>query len=198
MLEFLYKVDDTIESWIGIEDHLPRRQEISQRESARWGRRVVVFDQAKGVAKFFSKATKRDGTTEEFRRDDGMTRYAQDVFGALYFYRFVDHLDTLTFPIHDRWKNWNNQLTYIGKEKIRVPAGEFETLHFKMLPRVTGQLEPKGDVEIWVTNDSRRVLTQFRAKIKVGSITGELKEYKEGRPISLTPPVMKTPTHTKP
>jgi hypothetical protein len=194
MLEFFYKVDDEIQTWVGLHDFLPRRQEIRQNESSRAGRRVVVFDHKAGVAKFFARTEFPDGRLEEHRRDDAVPHFAQDIFGALYFYRFIDRADAINFPIHDRWKNWNNELVFQGREEITVPAGKFRTLRYKMLPRVSGYLEPKGDVEIWFKDDPSRVIVQFKAKIKVGSITGELKEYVPGQRWDLPLPELRTPT----
>jgi len=194
VLELFYKVDDKMDSWVGLKDHLPRRQEIKQLESARWGRRAVVFDQPRHAVRFYAHTTFKEGKVEEIKREDPMTPFAQDVFGALYYYRFLslgEH--RVNFPIHDRFRNWSNELTFIAKEKIIVPAGEFEALRYKMFPRVSGDLAPKGDVEIWVSNDSRRVLLQFKAKIKVGSLTGELKEYEAGKDFQIAPPELKTP-----
>ena len=193
ILELFYKVDDQMQSWVGIRDHLPRRQEIKQIESATWGRRVVLFDQGTGTAKFFSSATKKNGQYAEVKREDPMTPFAQDVFGSLYFYRFIDSLDKVAFPIHDRWQNWRNELTFLGKERVHVPMGDMDTLHFKMRPLVQGNLEPKGDVEMWISDDDRRLIVQFRAAIKVGSITGELKSYEPGRKPAMDPPLMRTP-----
>lgn len=194
VLELFYKVDDDMQSWVGLHDFLPRRQEIHQNESSRSGVRVVVFDSAAHVAKYYAKAQFPDGRVEEIRREDPAPNFAQDIFGALYFYRFVTRDGVINFPIHDRWRNWNNELQFLGFEDIRVPAGEFHTRHYKMLPRVTGYLEPKGDVEIWVRDDPSRVIVQFKAKIKVGSLTGELKEYVPGTGWDLPLPSIRTPT----
>jgi len=194
LLEFVYKIDDEIISWVRLADHLPLRHEIHQNESGRQGKRVVVFDPEGAKAKFFAKARLKDGRVEEHLREDPVTNLAQDIFGAMYFYRFIDRRDGITFPIHDRWRNWANQLTYLGEETIRVPAGEFKTLHYKLLPRVQGFLAPQGDVEVWLRDDPTKVLVRFKAKIKVGSVTGELTDYQPGRPIALPLPRMKTPT----
>lgn len=194
VLELFYKVDDTMDTWVGIGDHLPRRQEIRQLESSRWGQRVVLFKQDRHAVRLYSSTNFPDKRPmEEINREDPMTPFAQDVFGALYFYRFAQTSERINFPIHDRYRNWANELTFLGKERIKVPAGEFDTLHFKMFPRVSGQLAPKGDVEIWVMDDPTRVMVQFKAKIKVGSITGELKEFTPGRTPAVPPPRMKTP-----
>jgi hypothetical protein len=198
MLEFFYKVDDTMESWVTADHHLTRRMEIRQLESNLWGRRIVLWDQAKNIAKYYSTQTNAKNETREIRREDSITPFAQDVFSALYFYRFIQDPRTITFPIHDRWKNWNNELTYMGEETITVPAGTFLTDRFKMLPRVEGQLQPQGDVEIWTMKDQSRVLVQFKAKIRVGAITGELKEYIPGQAPTWPLPRLKTPLSSQP
>jgi hypothetical protein len=193
LMELVYKVNDTMSTWTGLYDHLPRRQEINQNESGRWGKRIVVFDQNNSKAKFFSFTNFPDGRSEEIKREDTITPFAQDVLGALYFVRFINPQEYTNFPIHDRWKNWANELTYLGKESVRVPSGVFETFHYKMFPRVSGQLEPKGDVEIWVWDHPSRLLVQFSAQVKVGSVVGELKDYVPGKAFTIPPPGLKTP-----
>jgi hypothetical protein len=193
LMEYIYKVNDTMHTWTGLYDHLPRRQEINQLESGRWGKRVVVFDTKQNQAKFYSFTNFPDGRSEEVKRVDTISKYAQDVLGALYFVRFLDPLEYTNFPIHDRWKNWANELTYLGEKTIRVPAGTYKTHHYKMLPRVSGQLEPRGDVEIWVWDHPSRLMVQFAANVRVGSVVGELRNYTEGKPFAIPPPAFKTP-----
>lgn len=194
LLEFFYKINNEINTYVRVKDHLPLRQEIQQNESGRWGRRVVIFDQNKNQAKFFQDLTKSDGGKDDALREDPMTPFAQDIFGSIYFFRFLDSTRRVSFPIHDRYRNWANELTYLGDEKIRTPAGEFDTHHFKMFPRVSGSITPKGDVEIWTRKDDSNLILKFTAKIKVGSLTGEVTSIEPGTPLSFPPPELKTPT----
>ncbi len=193
MLELFYKVDNRIDTWISLDRHLPLRQEIEQLESKRWGRRVIVFNQDNLKARFFQDMTKAGGKREITKKVTKMTPAAQDIFGALYFYRFVDPGKNYLFPIHDRYKNWTAALTYLGEETLRVPAGKFETYHYHVLPKLAGGLEPKGEVDVWLSKDDARVIVQFKAKIKLGSVTGELVEYQRGRPSGLKLPDFVTP-----
>ncbi len=194
VLELFYKIDDTIDSWVRFKDHLPVRQEIKQLESPKWGRRVVVFDHNKNHAKYYSNTTFKEGRFEEHRQNVKMLNLPQEVFGAMYFYRFIDNLKGVNFPVYDRFQNWNNELVYMGNEKVTVPAGTFESMKFAMRPRVTGDLEPKGDVILWIKDDPTRILLQFQAKIRIGTLTGELKQFTPGRPIQAPLPRFKTPT----
>lgn len=194
MLNMFYRIDNTIDTWVRLSDLLPLRQEIKQLESSRWGRRVMVFDHDKRKVKLFEHMEFKDKPPKTLRKEDKMSKGAQDLFGAFFFYRWVQDMpEGFRYPIHDKSKNWNAELRYIGKEDMRVPAGVFETRHYKILPKLEGNLKPKGDIDVWVTDDERNMLVQFKAKIKVGSLTGELIEYKEGRPIDLPLPRWATP-----
>lgn len=194
MLNMFYRIDNTIDTWVRMSDLLPLRQEIKQLESSRWGRRVMVFDHDKQKVKLFEHMEFKDKAPKTVRKVDAMSQGAQDLFGAFFFYRWVQDMpEGFRYPIHDKSKNWNAELRYIGKEDMRVPAGVFETRHYKILPKLEGNLEPKGDIDVWVTDDDRNMLVQFKAKIKVGSLTGELIEYKKGRAIDLPLPRWATP-----
>ncbi len=194
VLELIYRVDDEVDSWIRLSDHMPLRQEIRQNESGKWGNRVVVFDNEKHIAKFYSNTYSKNGNHDEIRQDVNLNHWAQDVMGAMYFYRFVDDLKKLNYPIYDRFSNWNNEFNFVGRERIRVPAGEFDALKFKMNPRVDGDLKTRGDVLVWFKDDPSKIMLQFKAKIRIGSVTGELKEYVPGnKAFDLPLPRMKTP-----
>ncbi len=193
VLDLIYKVDDRIQTWTSLDHFLPLRQEIEQNESNVWGRRVVVFDPLTHLVKFYSNVTRKGRKTRETRREDPSTPHSQDIFGAMFFYRFAPDLNKLRFPIHDRWKNWNLETQVIGRESLRTPAGEFETIHLKVFPRVEGQLKPQGDVELWVSDDPQRIMVQFRARIRVGTVRGTLMEHRPGRRMTAPPPRLLTP-----
>jgi hypothetical protein len=194
VLNLFYKIDNSIDTWVSLDSLTPLRQEIKQLESARWGRRVMVIEDDKNKVKFYEHLTRSNGEVRETRREDFMSSGAQDLFGGLYFYRFVQHMsDGFRFPIHDRGKDWLAELRFVGKESLRVPAGTFQTRRYKVAPRLEGHLEPRGDVDVWLSDDERQVIVQFEAKIKVGSVTGELIEYVPGKKMEWPLPIWKTP-----
>jgi hypothetical protein len=101
--------------------------------------------------------------------------------------------DGFRFPIHDRGKDWLADLRFVGKESLRVPAGTFQTRRYKVAPRLEGHLEPRGDIDVWLSDDEHQVIVQFEAKIKVGSVIGELIEYVPGKKMEWPLPIWKTP-----
>jgi len=194
MMNMFYKIDNSIDTWVRLSDLAPIRQEIKQIESARYGRRVMVIDPEKNEVKFYEKLTKTKGGTKEDKRVDSTAIGAQDIFGALYFYRFVQTIEgDYKFPVHDKGKNWFAELKFEDRETVRIPAGVFQARRYKVAPRLEGQLKPKGDVYVWVSDDDRNLLLKFNAKIRIGSITGELVEHTPGQAISMVLPSMLTP-----
>lgn len=196
--DLFYKVEDTLQTWVRLKDHLPLRQEISQNESGEWGRRVVLFDQ-KTKRKHFYSSTTRPGKPMKIV-DEKMSLFhnPQDMFGAYFFGRFVKDPQKITFPVHDRFKHWNNEYVFDGKEEVKTKAGTFMCNRYKVFPRVQGNLEPKGAALVWLTDDERRIMTKFNVKIRIGSITGDLVEYVPGTPWAWPLPEFVTPLNLDP
>jgi hypothetical protein len=195
LLELFYKVDNTIDSWVTIGSHLPVRQEIQQRESEQWGNRVVAFNTKAQTAKFYANTERRKKKRKIERFNSKLDHFAQDIFSAIYFFRFIEPRERVNFSIHDRGKNWNNETVYLGTETLDLPVGRTKARRYKLRPRVSGHLEPKGDVEAWFSDDERRIMVRFRATLKFGSITGDLRSYQAGNRITMSPPLMVTPTN---
>ena len=65
----------------------------------------------------------------------------------------------------------------MGREKVKTPAGEFDTIKVKAYK---GFLMSEGEVNIWLTDDARKIPVLIQSKVKVGSIMFTLKELKTG------------------
>lgn len=193
LLELFYKVDDTIQTWVSMENHLPLRQEIEQRESAQWGTRVVTFDVNAQTAKFYSTTEKKDKKKKIERLDSALELFPQDIFGSLYFFRFVEPRERVNFAIHDKGKGWSNETTYLGTETLNLPVGKIRARRYKLQPRISGNLETKGDVEGWFADDETRIMVRFKAAIKFGTISGDLRKYQPGKRLTVDPPWMRSP-----
>ena len=61
-----------------------------------------------------------------------------------------------------------------GKEKVKVPAGEFETLVVEPVLKDDGLFKAKGKLTIWLTDDEVHMPVKMQSKIPVGSIKAEL------------------------
>jgi len=75
------------------------------------------------------------------------------------------------YRIYSNGKQKNINISLIGKEKIKTPFGEFNTLIFN--PTSTNNkpvLKNSGDMKIWYTDDNKKLPIKIELKIKYGSI----------------------------
>ncbi len=62
----------------------------------------------------------------------------------------------------------------LRKEKVGVPAGEFDTIVVKPLMKSEGIFSRKGEIYIWLTDDERRIPVMLKTKVKIGSVNATL------------------------
>lgn len=76
--------------------------------------------------------------------------------------------------VFDSKKVWDVEVQVLRKERIEVPAGEFQTIVVKPLMKSEGVFYPKGEIVIWLTDDKKRVPVKLKTKVKIGSVTAQL------------------------
>ncbi len=130
----------------------------------------VRFDQVAGKAHY------ADGRT--FDTMPGV----HDVLSAFYFVRTLAlepgrtyHVDT-----HSSRKNYPLEVIVHGRERVKVPAGEFDCLVVEPVILGDGLFQHEGSLTIWLTDDARKMPVLMKTKVKVGSIDASLKEFVTG------------------
>ena len=68
----------------------------------------------------------------------------------------------------------------MGEEIISVNGNDINAHRLKAETHFPGVLQKSGDINFWYSADESKKLVKFQAKIKIGSILGELVEYKPG------------------
>jgi hypothetical protein len=133
----------------------------------------ISFDQAAGKAHY------ADGRT--FDTMPGI----HDVLSAFYYVRTLPlepgrtyHVDT-----HSSRKNYPLEVIVHGRERVKVPAGEFDCLVVEPMIIGDGLFQHEGKLTIWMTDDARRMPVLMKTKVKVGSIDASLKEFSAGTPL---------------
>ena len=61
------------------------------------------------------------------------------------------------------------------KERIKVPAGEFDAIVVKPIIKSKGLFSENGDAEIWFSDDSSRTVLRLKSKLPFGTLYLELK-----------------------
>lgn len=164
-----YQVHDTLESLIDVNGLFTRRYWTKQDEGNRKSERKYEFHQEQNVARHKGK---------EYYIQYGI----QDEVSSILYVRTLDlRVGTPVYvDIFAKKKNWRVKCNVLRIEKIRVPAGEFETILVEPELRFDGVMK-KGKAKIWFTNDQWHIPVQVQSKVKIiGAITMKLKSYRLG------------------
>jgi Protein of unknown function (DUF3108) len=138
----------------------------------------VTFDRAQGVALV------KDERMAEHRFPVGSC--ALDVLSALFVARIrgVPEQGDLALPVFDNGKHYELAVRFLGRETLDLPpplGSRVSTL--KVEPRLlegTGLFVKKGQLQLWLTDDARRLPVRMRSRVPVGSVSADLETYRPG------------------
>ena len=176
---FIYSLNDSVESYVTKDDFLPIKYALVQRETSQNVDDLQLFDQNDLQTYFWYKRIKR-GKLKKDHRIAFIPYYSQDSFSALFFTRGLplEKGRTFEFPIVTRAKIWLLKMTVIGEEKIDVAGKTWDALKVKTETHFPGVLKKRGDIIFWYSADKLRRLLKFKAKVKIGSLHGEMVSYR--------------------
>ncbi|MEW6516987.1 MAG: DUF3108 domain-containing protein [candidate division FCPU426 bacterium] len=166
--EWFFKVRDRIESFFDAAGLFSWRYEKHLREGGYSNDSVLIYDQVQN----------------QVIKDEGRTRVpaaplTQDVLSEFYFYRAVAPPvgQELTIPVvADDGKSYEVIVKSVRREKVRVPAGEFNCIVVQPQMKFEGVFQSKGEINIWLTDDVRRVPVLVKSAIIIGTIDVVLRD----------------------
>lgn len=173
-IDIIYKVRDRIESFVHADNLSSYRYKVHQEEGNFRRDKEIIFDYDKKVAVY----TKDKKTTLH-----EITNFMNDALSSLYYLRTKELIvgKPVIMDVFDDRKLWQLDIQVLEKEKIETPVGVFNTVKIKPILKFDGIFQRKGDVYIWLTDDNRKMPVKMRSKIKIGSISADLVEYKYSR-----------------
>jgi hypothetical protein len=165
----IYSLDDTLESWTGVDDLLSRRFVQRQYEGGKTRFRHYEIFPDSGLYHELSK--NKTGKSSQFPIDDA---------GFLYFVR-VTPLEVGKTYEFDRYfrKELNPVILKVHKrEEMELPDGsKVQCLVVQPIVGEKGSLFGRqSDTRVWLTDDERRIPVQIRIRFPFGTITMRLKE----------------------
>ena len=176
-LKFVYRVDDRFESWIDRESGNSLRFRKDQNE----GHRDV--DQIYNI--FPERAVYVQGS------DSAMASVSNplDDGSFLYFIRTIPLVVGRTYSFDRYFKPDRNPVTIkvVRKERIRVPAGEFNAIVVQPIIKTPGIFSENGHAEVWLSDDKNRIMLQMKSGLSFGSINLYLTSYRPA-PAAATAP----------
>jgi Protein of unknown function (DUF3108) len=107
----------------------------------------------------------------------------QDALSSLFYLRTLKDFtigSNHVIEVHDSGKNWSVEVHTLARKKVKTPAGEFDTIEVKTFPKYEGVFMNKGEIFIWLTDDSRKIPVLMKSTIAIGSIMTTLTDMKLG------------------
>ncbi|MGZ3809104.1 MAG: DUF3108 domain-containing protein, partial [Bacteriovorax sp.] len=178
---YFYWLDDSLESFIDKRSYLPIKYSLIQREKKQNVDDLQLFDFKKMKVSTWYKRVKQ-GSNKDEHLERYIPRYLQDSFSALQLVRGLPlHKgDTYDFPVSTRGETWLLKTEVLGEETITVNDKDVRAFRLKAETHFPGVLQKSGDINFWYAADEGKRLLKFQAKVKIGSINGELVDYKPG------------------
>jgi uncharacterized protein DUF3108 len=165
-----YKVNDRYESWIDTLRLISLRhwQQIDEGSYER-ERRYEIMPEI-GT---YKENDKPEQPTVAEPLDDG---------SFFYFLRTIplEVGKTYTFDRYFRPDRNPVTVTVVRRERITVPAGTFDAIVLHPTIKAKGIFGEGGQAEIWLTDDSSKIMLQMKSKLKIGSLNLYLKSIRRG------------------
>ena len=176
---FFYRLDDRMESWIGLHDFASRRfiQDFHEGASDRYTHYEIYPDS--GV--YTQTGIDSIMPTSAFPLDD---------VAFFYFVRTVDLEVGATLEFERYFRPDRNPviLEVIRKDTLDLPAGRFPTIVIRPTIKGRGILAESQEPLMWLTDDERRLMVQLKSKFaSIATVTMRLKEIASAPPPELAP-----------
>ncbi|TAL23753.1 MAG: DUF3108 domain-containing protein [Nitrospirae bacterium] len=169
-----YDVDDWVESTLIKNSNLvfvgqPVRYRIKLKEGRHRRDKEVIFKHDAGKALYIDHLADEK---EEFV----VPFLIFDPLSSFYYIRTlqleVGHPVYVT--IFDSKKTWNVEVQVLRKERVSLRTGTVDAIVVKPLIKSEGIFYKKGEILIWLTDDSKRIPVKLQTKVALGAVTATL------------------------
>ena len=180
VVDAFYHIDNTIESFVDKEWLLPYRFLLHMVEAQQLKETRVALDHKLNKAHYWSKRISKRYGDEVQDRVDAFNPLSQDAFSALYYARTLDYKmgQTREVPIYENHQNVKALLTPVANEMVHTKAGVFQCWKLSVGLKVENFTKPQ-DLFLWLSDDWKKYFVKFEAKLKFGSLRGELTSVRE-------------------
>lgn len=162
-----FKVRDLYESWFDPNTMVSLRYHQSIDQGAYDRNRTYEIFPERGV---YLDPNKVEVPTVEQPLDDG---------AFLYFLRTIPLEVGKTYTWNRYFKPDRNpvKVTVVRKERIRVPAGDFDAVVLQPSIKAKGIFAEGAHAEVWVADDDSRMMLQMKTRLPFGSVVFQLRSF---------------------
>ena len=164
IVDKVYPVNDTVQSIFDPQIMESLSYSMHQNYNKKKRDLDLVFDHSRNVAV--------STLNEDAPKTLDIPEQVQDGLSFLYYLRTLDEFTigkVITINVLDVDKIWTVEVYTLGRETVKTPAGEFSTIKIKTRPLYKGVFQNKGEVFLWLTDDSRKVPVLMKSTLRVGS-----------------------------
>ena len=172
-----FNVDDTYESYFGMEDGKPYKFVRKIDEGGYTKDYEINFDHKKDTAVLNDK---KNNKTYDFNLQDSI----QDLLSAFYYLRNNYDPDDLVKGeavklkmLYDDEGIFDFKLKYLGTEILKTKFGKVECYKFRPLVQSGRVFKEQESLTLWVSNDENRIPVRIQADLAVGAIKVDLEAY---------------------
>lgn len=167
---WFFKVRDTYETYLDADGIFPWIFVRDIEEGGFKMKQYYTFDQFKRKVK-----TKKG---KQFDVPVGV----QDMISAFYYARTFDFSDAKPNQVYEMHifidnELWPLRIRYLKKERIKVDKGTYDCMVFVPVVQEGRIFKKEEDMMVWVTDDENKIPIQAKSKIRVGSVTMEIRDY---------------------
>ncbi len=172
-----FKVDDTYESYFGMEDGKPYKFVRKINEGGYTKDIEIDFNHEEEKAVLNDKKNKK---IIDFELQDSI----QDLLSAFYYLRnnyipeslIVGKAVTLKM-LYDDDGIFDFKLKYLGKEVVKTKFGKVECYKFSPMVQSGRVFKEQESLALWVSADENRIPIRISANLAVGAIKADLEAY---------------------
>lgn len=171
-VDVFHKIRERQESWMDTESLSALKFHDASQEGRYRRDSTTTFDVPRRSVRHVYKTSKSEGET-----GTSTPPYAQDTISVIYYLRTRDLKPGTKYeiPINTGGENFMVTVLVKGIEKIKTPAGKFDCFHVQ--PVAAGKSDVKGQLEVWLTTDERRVPVLLRTHFSLGAFDARMTAY---------------------
>lgn len=153
LISKIYKVEDTITTYLDVEKLYPVRFEKKQREGGYRSDEYIDFYQEKGKALYFSRL---NNSKKEF----DIPKKVQDQLSSMYYFRLQEAEvgRSIYANVNADEKNYLLEAKIEKKALVKIKdVGEWEAFMVEPLPWFQGKITRKAKATMWFSVDEKRI-----------------------------------------
>ncbi len=178
--KWIYELDDIVESFVDVNEFVPLKYNLVQRESKKDIDHIELYDRDKGMTHFRYKRVTKDGKVTHRKKDKKMPHFSQDFLSVFFFFRGLplELGKKYVIPITTKGTTWNMLIKPISKVKMNVgKLKNIQAIKLQVFNKYSGDLSKKGAMEFWISDDKYRRFLQVKTDTKIGKVYGTLDKY---------------------